>query len=149
MIAAPPFDDGAANVTVAFASATTTPMIRAAPGTVEGVAEAVLDSENPHVFFIRTVNEYVVPLVRPVTVQLRSAGPAEQVTPPGDAVTTNPVNGPLVFDEAVQLTTLLDERLDVATTPVGAGGGPAGMDSPEATDSADFPLALVAVTLNV
>jgi hypothetical protein len=125
-------------------------MIRAAPGTVEGVAEAVFDSsENPQGFFIRTVNEYDVPLVRPVTVQLRSAGPAEQVAPPGDAVTTNPINGPLVLDEAVQLTTLLDETLDVATTPVGAGGRPAGMDSPEATDSADFPLALVAVTLNV
>ena len=55
----------------------------------------------------------------------------------------------MVLDEAVQLTTLLVETLEVATTPVGAGGVPAGMTSADADDSAEVPLAFVAVTLKV
>lgn len=57
VIAAPPFDVGAASETVAEALPATTPVMRGASGAADGVAEAELESaEKPHRFFIRTLN---------------------------------------------------------------------------------------------
>jgi hypothetical protein len=83
-------------------------MTRGAPGTTEGVAVAGAEfSENPQRFCLRTVKVYVVPLVRPVTVQLRAVPPTEQVALPGVAETVNPITVPVVLEDATQETTLL------------------------------------------
>jgi hypothetical protein len=85
-------------------------MIRGAPGTTEGVAVTAAESaENPQRFCLRTMKVYVVPLVSPVTVQLRAVAPAEQEAPPGVAETVNPITVPVVLDDATQETTLLPE----------------------------------------
>ncbi len=70
MIAEPPFETGALKVMVACPLPAVAVPIVGAPGTVEGtiellVAEAVLV---PLAFVAVTVNVYVVPLLRPVTV---------------------------------------------------------------------------------
>ena len=70
MIAEPPLDPGAVNVTVAWAiPAVAVPMV-GAPGTVYGVTalDALEGFEVPPVLVAVTVKVYDVPLVRPVTV---------------------------------------------------------------------------------
>jgi hypothetical protein len=57
-----------------------------APGTVAGVAERLFEAGPvPSAFLAVTVKEYVVPLVRPVTVQPRAPF-VVHVAPPGEAV---------------------------------------------------------------
>ena len=62
-----------------------------APGTVAGVAgpDGKLGALVPSSFVAVTVNVYVVPFVRPVTVQVTGTGVVSSVVhvaPPGDAV---------------------------------------------------------------
>ena len=84
MIAEPPLDAGAVNVTVACAL----PLVAVAPvgasGTVAGVTafEGADGGPVPTAFVAVTVNVYDVPLVKPVTMWLVLVVPALLSTPP-------------------------------------------------------------------
>ena len=86
-MAEPPFVDGAVQArSTPFALCGAAVRFCGAPGTVRGVAERVFDGEPvPATLVALTVNEYDVPFVRPVTVQV-VVPPVEQVAPPGLAV---------------------------------------------------------------
>jgi hypothetical protein len=86
---APPFDEGAIQLTVACpvpARAVTPDGAAGVPAGVAGfdTAEAVLV---PFAFVAATVNVYAVPLDSPVTVAPRALPLTVTVRPPGDAVT--------------------------------------------------------------
>jgi hypothetical protein len=87
--ALPPFDDGAAQLTVACAlpAVAVTPV--GAPGTVAGATEfdGAEAGPVPTALVAVTVKVYVVPLVSPVTVALVPLPLAVAVRPPGDDVT--------------------------------------------------------------
>ncbi len=71
MIALPPFEAGAVQLTVAWPLPGCAPGLVGAPGTVPGVTDTEPDAaEFPTEFVATTVNEYGVPFVNPVTVQL-------------------------------------------------------------------------------
>ena len=88
MIARPPFEAGADQLTTADPSAgvATTPV--GAPGTVAGMtaADGAEAGPVPTEFVAVTLNVYDVPLVRPLTVQLRVPA-VVQVFAPGVEVT--------------------------------------------------------------
>ena len=88
MIARPPFEAGADQLTRADPSAGVATAPVGAPGTVAGItgAEAAEAGPVPTTFAAVTLNVYDVPLVRPLTVQLR-APPVVQVFAPGAEVT--------------------------------------------------------------
>jgi len=88
VMAAPPSDAGALQLTVARASLATAATPVGEPGTVAGVTEllAVDAALVPALFVAVTVKVYDVPFVKPVTTQ-DSAPVVVQVAPPGDAVT--------------------------------------------------------------
>jgi hypothetical protein len=117
-----------------------------ASGTAPGVALAGADAGPVPIAFVAvTVNEYAVPLVRPVTVQLVPVPP--HVAPPGLAETVYPVIALPPFDGAVQasVTWLLPA---VATRPVGAPGTVAGADgvAERSLERAPSPTPLTALT---
>jgi hypothetical protein len=88
-------------------------------------------------------------LVRPVTVHV-VAVKDEHERPPGVAVAIYGETAHPPFDTgATHVMTELAFTFDVATTPVGAPGTVTGIAAAEATESADVPDALVAVTLKV
>ena len=122
VIALPPLDAGAVQLTTDDALATDPETPVGAPGVVTGVtdADAVEAAEFPAALVAITVNVYAVPLVRPVTVQEVVA--LVQVNAPGDEVTVYPVIAlPPLDAGAVQLTT--DDALATdPETPVGAPG---------------------------
>jgi hypothetical protein len=95
-----------------------------APGSVDGVAAA--DAADaalvPTEFVAFTVNVYAVPLVSPVTTQLRVVLPVLQVLPPGDDVTVEFVTAVPPFDVSVQVTVDCPFSLLVAATLLGASG---------------------------
>ena len=84
VIALPPFDPGAVQLTSDDAFATVPETFVGAPGTVAtGVTagDAAEATEFPAAFVATTLNVYEVPLVRPLTLQVVVA--VEQVNPPG------------------------------------------------------------------
>jgi hypothetical protein len=91
VIAEPPMKAGATHVTTELALAllvALTPV--GTPGTLTGVAgfDAPLGGPLPTTLNAKTVKVYVVPPIRPVTVQeVAVAGPVLHVFPPGEAVT--------------------------------------------------------------
>ena len=76
MIGLPPFEDGAAHETRTASSRDLPRAPVGAPGTVAGITGVDgLDGEPVPIPLVAvTVNVYEVPLVRPVTVQLRATG---------------------------------------------------------------------------
>jgi hypothetical protein len=89
VIALPPFDAGAVQVTVAcpLPAVAVTPV--GGPGTVTGVTEfdGAEAGPAPAALLATTVNVYEVPLVSPVTIAVVALPPTLAVRPPGDAVT--------------------------------------------------------------
>jgi hypothetical protein len=86
VIGLPPVEAGADHARVTWVFPGVAEVRVGAPGTVRGVAERAFDGAPlPVAFVARTVNEYEVPFVRPVTVHVR-APLVEQVAPPGLAV---------------------------------------------------------------
>jgi len=79
VIAAPPVDNGADQVTVAWADPAVAVPMTGALGVVDGVTMFDADDAGPVplMFVAATLNEYGVPLIRPVTVHTR--GPETQV----------------------------------------------------------------------
>lgn len=62
----------------------------------------------PTELLARTVARYVVPLVKPVTVQFSGPTVQVQVAPPGDTVTTYPVTGLVPADDGADQPTVID-----------------------------------------
>jgi len=136
--------------TVALAIPRTNAVIRGAPGGADGVAaeEAIEASEKPASFRALTVNVYLVPFSKPLTTHVLVGWTAEQLAPPGLAMTAYPtIAEPFVLVGAVHETTLWRSAFDVAVTPVGAPGLPAGMVAGEASDNGESPRRFVAFTL--
>ena len=88
MIAEPPFDVGAVQLTLAWAFPGVAVTLVGAPGGPAGDTEVeALEAELlPIMFVALTVKVYPVPFVRPVTVQELPCV-VVQVNPPGDEVT--------------------------------------------------------------
>ena len=152
VIALPPLDAGAVQVTTDDALATDPETPVGASGVVIGVtdADAVEAAEFPAALVAITVNVYAVPLVRPVNVQERDAvlmHDAGAVTA-GDEVTVYPVIAlPPLDAGAVQVTT--DDALATdPETPVGASGVVIGVTDEELVENKPVPAAFVAATLN-
>jgi sulfur carrier protein ThiS len=149
VIALPPLDPGALQLTTDEESAAVPETPVGAPGTVLGVtlADALEATEFPAAFVALTVNVYAVPLVKPETVQEVDA--VVQVNDPGDEVTVYPVIAlPPLDPGALQLTTD-EESAAVPETPVGAPGTVLGVTLADALEATEFPIAFVALTVNV
>jgi len=150
VIGAPPSVTGAVHVTIdelSLAEEPETPV--GAPGTVDGTAPAEEPTEVPLPFVAVTVNTYLVPFVRPRTVQVKSPV-VVQVFAPGDDVTVYPViEAPPFETGAAQETTDLPSAYEVALTRVGEPATIDGRASAEALEAILVPRAFVAVTVNV
>jgi hypothetical protein len=86
VIALPPSDDGADHDSVTWEFPGVAVLRVGAPGVVPGVAESAFEAGPlPATFAATTVNEYEMPLVRPVMAHA-VAPPVLQVAPPGLAV---------------------------------------------------------------
>ena len=87
MIGLPPVDAGAVQVIVAWEFPAAADGLITAEGTDAGVDGLVVAAGLSPLAFVATIeNVYAVPLVKPVTVQVR-APLVVQVKPPGDEVT--------------------------------------------------------------
>jgi len=136
---------------VAFVSPRTTPVIDGALGGPSGVTEFEIPdgTDAPAALFATTVNAYVTPLVSPFTKQVEALAKAEQVAPPGEAVTVYPVIGdPPSSIGAFQETCALALPPE-AVANVGASGALAGVAVTVAVDDSESPTPLVAITRNV
>jgi hypothetical protein len=151
VIAEPPSDAGAVQETVADALPATAETPVGAPGAVMlGVteAEAEEDKELPTMFVATTVNVTPFPLVRPVTVAVRTF-PTVTVLPE-EAVTVYPVIAEPPFDAGAAQETVADVLPATAETPVGAPGAVMlGVTEAEAEEDKESPTAFVAFTVNV
>src|SRR5262245_1269934 len=153
-MALPPLDDGAVQVTAACPLPATALTPVGAPGGRAGTpgldpADAV---PVPTAFVAVTVNVYVVPFVRPVTVALVAVPAAVAVRPPGDAVTVKPVIALPPFESGAVQVTVACWFPAQASTPVGAPGtvaGDRGVTALDAVEAGPVPTAFVAFTVNV
>jgi hypothetical protein len=115
-------------------------------GTPTGVADSAFEAEPvPAAFVAVTVKVYVVPFVRPLTVQ--PSVEVEQVKPPGDEVAVYDVTGEPFGAAADQPSVTLPLPATALVRP-GAPGGPKGVADIE-FDAGPAPTALVAATVNV
>lgn len=150
MIADPPFDDGAVQLTVACALPGVAAAPVGAPGTVRGITadEAVEVAPLPAMFVAVTANVYDVPLVSPVIAQV-SVPAVVHVSPSGVAIAVYPVIADPPFEDgAVQVTV----TWVFPATPVGVPGWPGtvrGVTDELAADAAPAPTAFVARTVKV
>ena len=94
-----------------------------------------------------TVNEYVVPFERPRNAADLADPPTVTVVPPGVAVATYEVIALPPLLPAVH-ETVADAFPEIAVTPLGAAGGPAGTTAAENPDGVPSPIAFVAATRN-
>jgi len=154
----PPVLVGAVQLTVADALAAVADTPVGAPGSVGPLGVTALDGDEagpvPLALVADTVNVYVVPFVRPVTVVDVTGGLPVTVT---GVWAVEPMNGvtvyvvivlPPLLTGAVQLTEA-EPLPAVAVTPVGAPGSAFGVTELDGDDAAPVPLALVADTVNV
>ena len=148
-VIADPLDAGAVQETVAEALPATAEMPVGVPGTVAGVtaADAKEGEELFTEFMAVTVNVTAVPLVRPVTVAVRTFPTVTAL--PDDGVTVYPVIAEPPFDAGALQETIADALPATAETPVGAPGTVAGVTAADAEESEELPTAFVAFTLNV
>ena len=146
MIAEPPFETGAVQVSATWALPRVAAVRVGVPGTVAGIAVSAFEAgPAPTPFVAVTVKLYVVPFVSPLTVQASVL--VVQVAPPGLAVRCSEVIGEPPFDAgAVQASTTW-ALAAVAVVSVGAPGTVAGT-AVSAFDAGPVPTALVAVTVN-
>ena len=122
----------------------------AAPMTV--LADAVEASEVPAVFVAVTVNVWVEPVERPVTVQVNAGEPPSAVdvqvlVGSRTDFTVYDVTGEPLATDATHETFAL-ESAPTAVTAVGADGTAAGTTLADAADATEIPAALVAFTVN-
>ena len=95
-----------------------------------------------------TVNEYVAPFTKPVTVSDVAAELNDTGARP-EGVTTYPVTGePPVTDGAVHDTVTCPSPA-TTPTPDGGPGGPAGITETDGADAGPVPTAFTAATMNV
>jgi hypothetical protein len=157
MIAEPPFEPGALKVTVAWAfpgvavTAVGAPGMVAPLGGADGVAafDGAEAGPVPTAFVAVTVNVYLTPFVKPVTVNGLAAPVA--VSPPGDAVTVYEVIADPPFDAGALNVTVAWPFPAVAAPALGAPGTVGGTDGVTVFDGADagpVPTLFVAVTVN-
>jgi len=114
-----------------------------------GVTDA--DAEDAELFPIAfvavTVKVYAVPFVNPeTTIGLVAPVP---VNPPGEEVTVYPVIADPPFEAGALNATETCAFPKVPTAAVGAPGTVAGVTDADAEDAEPFPIAFVAVTVNV
>jgi len=148
VIADPPVDDGASQVTRADASREVATTEVAAPGAAAGTTtpDGTDVAPEPTSFTAATVNVYAVPFVRPVTVHDVVA--VVHVNPPGEDVTKYEVISLAPLEAGAFHATRTEESPNVPTTEVGGAGTLAtdiGVDGNEADPA---PATLVAVTVN-
>ena len=94
-----------------------------------------------------TVNEYVEPLVRPVTVQL-SPVEVQDLDPDEEVTAYELIAAPPLFDGAVQ-ETVTELSPNTPVTSVGTPGTVAGTTAPDDGDADPEPSRFVATTVNV
>jgi hypothetical protein len=122
-----------------------------APATVDGTTEAEASEAVPvpATFVAVTVNEYEVPLMRPITVQ-NVPRVAVHENPPGFEVTVYAViDEPPLDAGAVHETTDCPFAADVAVTAVATPGTPRGISPSDTRDATDEPDTFEAATVNV
>ena len=143
VIALPPLDPGAVQLTSEEVLPTDPLTPVGAPGTVRGITLPVADEsgESPEAFFARTLNVYVVPFVKPVNVQERFSvfTHAAGAVTAGVEITVYPVILLPPLDPGALQLTIEDALAFVPPTPVGAPGGPAGVTLDETVDAREFP----------
>ena len=148
VIAEPPFEAGAVQLTVAELLLATAETPVGAPATVDGVTsdEAKEGKELPAEFLATTVNVREVPLVSPVKLALRTFPTVTGL--PTDGVTVYSVIAEPPEAGAVQ-ETVAEALPATAETPVGTPGTDAGVTAAEAEEGSEFPTEFVAKTVNV
>ena len=151
VITEPPLLAGAAHDTTACAFPATAETPVGAPGTVLGVTAALApdDAEIPAELAAVTVNVYAVPLLKPVTVAEVATPDTPADAPPGDAVTVYPVTTEPPLLTGADHDTAAEAFSAEPVTAVGAPGTVRGVTAALATDAAEAPAELAAVTVNV
>jgi hypothetical protein len=149
VIADPPFDAGAVNVTEACPFPPVAVPTVGVPGTVAGVMEfdAADDVPVPTALVAVTLKVYAVPLVSPMTV-MGEVVPVP-VSPPGVEVTVYPVIADPPVDPGAVNVTEACAFPEVAVPTVGAPGTVAAVTEFEVEEDALVPSAFVAVTVKV
>jgi hypothetical protein len=143
-----PFPNGACHETVASVS----PRVAITPAGVEGRPAGITGADGAEIADLstsvvaNTMNEYDVPLLNPVTMQLVVA--TEHTWPPPTSMTVYDNTGtPLPFAAVHVTVTRPSPR--VPTTSAGAVGRPAGVTAVEAAEASEVPIKFDAVTVNV
>jgi hypothetical protein len=136
------------NFTV-FAAGAVALIAATAPGNPAGLTPSEIAAfEDPIPFSATTLNVYVVPLARPLTVQAVVSLSVSQVAPPGVAVTRYPVIAE-PFDE-VEAVHVMSATLSPATATTLEGAlGAAAYNSEFEVAPVDELTTLVDVTVNV
>jgi hypothetical protein len=154
VIAEPPSEVGACQVSTTWALPETPVTPPGVVGGPVGVADAGVDAGlDPRALVATTVKEYDVVLVRPETTQLVGTMPSPSAVtehePDGEPVTVYPVMADPPSEEGGSQATLTRVSSPVAVTPEGASGAPRGVSSTEALDDSLLPTALVATTVKM
>ncbi len=153
MIALPPFDDGAVQLTFACALPATALTAVGDPGTIPAVTTGEVPAGPvPLAFTAATWKVYAVPLLRPVMVADVGVGPtlvAVWAVEPMYGVIVYPVIALPPFEDGAFHVTVAWALPPVAVTAVGAPGTVAGVTALEAADAVELPTALLAVTVKV
>ena len=145
---APPFESGAAQVSVAeFIPATAVTAV-GAPGTERGMTEyeAADADENPILFIAFTVKLTGVPSIRPGTVAIKTFPTV--TSEPAEGITTYPVISEPPSDVGAYHVTVAERLPEVAYTPVGTPGSDAGV-SETGAEGTESPTLFLATTVNV
>ena len=148
VIAEPPFEAGAVQVTVADALPATAETAVGEPATETGVieAEAEEDKEGPRAFVAITVNVSDVPPVRLLKLAVSTAPTLTGL--PTEGVTVYPVIAE-PFEAGAAQVTVAEFVPATAETPVGAPGTVAGVTATEAAEARELPAEFIAITVNV
>ena len=149
VIAEPPFEAGAVQVTVAEALPATAETPVGAPGTVGGVTgdDAAEGKELPTAFMARTVNVTAVPLNNPISVVVKTLPTVTWL--PTDGVTLYPVIPEPPFEAGAVHETDVELIPATAETPVGAPGTVGVVIEDDAEEAEESPTAFIATTVNV
>jgi len=150
VIVAPPFEAGAVQDTVTdvLLGRAETPV--GASGTVDGVteAEAEENEELPVEFIATTLNVSAVPLVRLLSVAVRTFPTVTEL--PVDGIIVYPVIAEPPFEAGAVQLTVAEALAATAETPVGAPGRSAlGVIAADSTDEVEVPSILIAFMLKV
>ena len=150
VIVAPPFEAGAVHDTVAEVLPRTAETPVGASGIVDGVTEAEGEEneELPVEFIARTLNVSAVPLVRLVSVAVRTFPTVTEL--PIDGITVYPVIAEPPFEAGAVQLIVADALAATAETAVGAPGRSAlGVMAADSRDEDEVPSILIAFMLKV